>query len=138
MYTPAEPQILAQDFDKISSILEDITKIEGNEYVTFNHPVLIGSRAAKWHDPLFREPKDWNLVATASQSIILLNDIRSNNINLKDIKLVHYFGAGLKIIGECVESQTDETCNFEVEIASNKVNLREIKSNEFEKIDDNN
>ena len=43
----------------------------------------------------------------------------------------------LKIIGECIESQTDKNpINFEIELASDKVNLREMKSEKFEKFND--
>jgi hypothetical protein len=132
-----KPKILAQEFNKILLILNNILKTERKESTTSGCPVLIGSRAAKWHAPFFREPNDWDFVATVSQSNMLLKNISYNNLNFKSIKLVHYSGAGLKIIGECVESRTDEnSSNFEIELASDIVNFREMKSNEFEKFDD--
>ena len=63
--------------------------------------MLIGFRDAKWHVPSFREPDDWDLVATASQSTLFINKIMDKD-NLKNMKLIHYSGVGLKIIAECI------------------------------------
>ena len=60
-----KPQTLAHDADKISSILKKIIKNNDEDSTPLiDYPVLIGSRAAKWHIPSFREPNDWNLMAT--------------------------------------------------------------------------
>src|ERR1041384_7266029 len=111
-------QILAFRIDKILSILKNIIKHEGNplepDFSTVGCPVLIGSHAAKWHIPSFREPNDWDLVATASQSILFIDKIMTN-ARFKDIKLIYYLGTGLKIIGKCAESRADEnSIKFEV------------------------
>jgi len=87
------PQILAQNVNKILSILKNIKNENNIPPVDF--PVLIGSRAAKWHIPAFREPKDWDLVATPLQSTLFINKVMSN-ATFKDIKLIHYSGGGLK------------------------------------------
>src|SRR3954467_8797535 len=93
--------ILANKVGKILSILKNINESED----LIDYPVLIGSRAAKWHVPSFREPNDWDLVATSSQSASFINKVISNAA-FKDIKLIHYPGVGLKIVGICVELLT--------------------------------
>jgi hypothetical protein len=51
------PQILAYNYKKVSTILNNITKNENNTPL-IGYPVLIGSRAAKWHASSLREPDD--------------------------------------------------------------------------------
>src|SRR3954447_2655985 len=101
-----KPQTLASASCNILTILKNITEIEGNDSL-IDHPVLIGSRAAKWHVPSFREPNDWDLVATSSQSISFINQVMFHAI-LKDIKLMYYPDVGLKIVGNCIELLTDD------------------------------
>ena len=88
-----------------------------------DYPVLIGSRAAKWHIPSFREPNDWDFIATASQSALFIK--LATLIN--EIKLIHCnaYGVRLKIIGECVLSADKNPVRFEIEIVSDKINLKE-------------
>src|SRR5438067_13787803 len=110
-----KPQILSYDITKILSILKKIIWSEANPFAkvtepnfsTVGYPVLIGSRAAKWHVPSFREPNDWDLIATSSQSASFINKIMSNAA-FKDIKLIRYPGVGLKIVGNCCELLTDD------------------------------
>src|SRR5436190_3983333 len=99
-----KPQILARKANNILSILKNIINCEGGNPL-IDYPVLIGSRAAKWHVPSFREPNDWDLVATLSQSTSFINKVMSN-ATFKDIKLIHYPGVGLKIVGSCVEDDS--------------------------------
>ena len=106
------------------TILRNIIKDEGNppitsepDFFTVGYPVLIGSRAAKLHIPSFREPNDWDFIATASQSILFINMVTIT----KEINLTHYTGVGLKINGECefIDSSTDkDSINFEIELVS--------------------
>src|SRR3954471_21374101 len=103
--TGIKPKILAHQVDEILSILENIIEEEDSSLI--DYPVLIGSRAAKWHVPSFREPNDWDLVATSSQSTSFINKVMSNAA-FKDIKLIHYQGVGLKIVGICIELLTDD------------------------------
>jgi hypothetical protein len=128
----AKVQKLSFDKDQILTILKKIVKDEGNPSVIENetdfsiigYPVLIGSRAAKWHIPSFREPNDWDFIATASQSILFIT-----KFTVEEIKLIHYSGVGLKISGKCkyIDSSTDgSSINFEIELVSDKVNLREL------------
>lgn len=118
---------LAYDNIKILSILNNIVKDEGNQLVEpdfSGYPVLIGSRAAKWHVPSFREPNNWDFIATVSQSILLINKF----MNKKNMKLIYYSDVGLKIIGRCVEPYENEKyIGFEIELASDKVNFRKMK-----------
>src|SRR5438045_2724160 len=95
-----KPQILAHKANNILSILINIIGSEGGNSL-IDYPVLIGSRAAKWHVPSFREPNNWNLVATPSQSALFINKVMPN-ATFKDIKLIHYPDTGLKIIGDCI------------------------------------
>lgn len=53
-----EPQILADNYKKISTISNNITKNEDSTPL-IGYPVLIGSRAIKWHTTSFRQPNDW-------------------------------------------------------------------------------
>jgi hypothetical protein len=130
-----EPLTLAYNEDNILSILEYIVKYEKNppvvvsepNFSTIGYPVLIGSRAAKWYIPSFREPNDWDFIATASQSILLIKKIKT-----KSIKLIYYSDIGLKLIGKCIE-QNQDLVDFEVELASDKVNFKKVK---IEKSDD--
>src|SRR4051812_26336729 len=138
--TDIAPHILAHESSKILSILKNIIENEGSNPL-ISYPVLIGSRAAKWHVPSFREPNDWDLVATSSQSASFINKVISNAA-FKDIKLIHYPGVGLKIVGNCVELLTydadvsvtnsdqnlENSIGFDIELVSDKVNLRKIKS----------
>src|SRR3954447_1044849 len=123
--------ILANKVSKILFILKNIGESED----LIDCPVLIGSRAAKWHVPSFREPNDWDLIATPSQSILFINKAMTN-ATFKDIKLIHYPGAGLKIIGCCIELNTGNTdgssINFDIEVVSDKVDLRKMKLNKAE------
>src|SRR3954468_2206239 len=104
------PQTLADDKVQILSILKNIVNDEGNpsvvdDFSVIGYPVLIGSRAAKWHIPSFREPNDWDFIATASQSILFIN-----KITIEGMKLIYYPEVGLKIIGKFkyINSSTDE------------------------------
>src|SRR6266487_1666923 len=126
-----KPQILAHDARKILSILKKIIKNDEDNTPLIDYPVLIGSRAVKWHVPSFREPNDWDLVATISQSISFISKVKSSAA-IKDIKLIYYPGGGLKIIGECTEpSSTDrKSIIFDIELISDKVDLRKMKPNE--------
>src|SRR3954452_23017728 len=96
--------ILAREVDNILSILKNIIENEDDSPL-IDYPVLIGSRAAKWHALYFREPNDWDLVATPSQSILFINKVMLH-ATFKDIQLIHYPFAGLKIIGNCIELNT--------------------------------
>src|SRR2546423_9791251 len=117
-----KPQILSYDITKILSILKKIIWSEANplakvtepNFSNVGYPVLIGSRAAKWHVPSFCEPDDWDLVATASQSTLIINRVMAN-ANIKNMRLVYYSGVGLKIIAECIEMNANENfTKFEV------------------------
>jgi hypothetical protein len=122
-----KPQILAHKVNNVLSILKNIIKSEGGN-ILIDYPVLIGSRAAKWYVPSFREPNDWDLVATPLQSTSFINKVIPN-VTFKDIKLIHYPGAGLKIIGDCTELYTNKNpINFDIELVSNKVDFRKMKS----------
>src|SRR5436190_12401423 len=122
--TIIKPQTLANDEAQTLAILINIIEDEGNPLVVnfpaVGYPVLIGSRAAKWHIPSFREPNDWDFIATVTQTVLFINEIM-----IKEMKLIHYSGIGLKLIGECIESSTNKnSINFEVELVSDKVDFR--------------
>ncbi|RGB26017.1 hypothetical protein C1646_675133 [Rhizophagus diaphanus] len=117
--------ILASKVDQILSILKYIIKDDEDDSSLIDYPVLIGSTAAKWHHPSFREPKDWNLVATISQSILFINNVNSST-TFKNIKLIYYPGSGLKINGEFT-NKDESSIIFDIELVSNKVNLRKMK-----------
>ncbi|PKK72414.1 hypothetical protein RhiirC2_848421 [Rhizophagus irregularis] len=125
-----KPQTLAYNSKKILSILNNISKIDGGCTSLIKYPVLIGSRAAKWHVPFFREPNDWDLVATPSQSTLFINKAKSSNVTFKNIKLIHYPGGGLKLVGGCIDPFTNgKSINFNIELVSDKMDLRNMKSN---------
>ena len=130
MYNISNPRVLACKVNKILSILKNVDNSEEENPCVKDYPVLIGSTAAKWHIPSFREPKDWDLVTTPTQATSFINKIMPN-ATFKDIKLVRYPGAGLKIIGECIELHSSEDpVKFDIELASNKVDLRRMKLDE--------
>src|ERR1043165_3705959 len=112
-------QTLADDKITILSILKNIVKDEENPSVVENvtdfsvigYPVLIGSRAAKWHIPSFRKPNDWDFIATVSQSILFIV-----KATVEKIKLIYYSGVGLKIIGKFIDSTDENSINFEIEL----------------------
>src|SRR5581483_11317317 len=90
---PVEPKILSRKKIQTLEILRNIVKDEGNppvinkpDFSTIGYPVLIGSRSVKWHIPSFREPNDWDFIATASQSILFINMVTKT----KRINLTHY------------------------------------------------
>src|SRR5689334_22013694 len=107
-----KPNTLALNEIQTLTILRNIIKDEENppitsetDFFTVGYPVLIGSRAARWHIPFFREPNDWDFIATASQSVLFINMVTIT----KEINLTHYPGIGLKINGKCefADSSTD-------------------------------
>ncbi|GBB87802.1 hypothetical protein RclHR1_01430011 [Rhizophagus clarus] len=128
-----KPQILAYNSKKILKILtiiNNIVKVDGESTSLIKYPVLIGSRAAKWHVSSFREPNDWDLVATPSQSTLFINKVRMSGAScFENIKLIHYPGGGLKLVGGCINLFTSEKSNFDIELVSDKVDLRNVKSN---------
>ncbi|CAB4446961.1 unnamed protein product [Rhizophagus irregularis] len=132
--------ILASNDNDILHILEVINKDENDRTSLIDHPVLIGSRAAKWHIPFFRDPNDWDLIATISQSISFINIVIKSNAIFKYIKLIYYPGSGLKIVGKCIESFSFTGRNhgnpilFNIELVSDKVDFRKMNPNK--KIDD--
>ncbi|PKY42675.1 hypothetical protein RhiirA4_417661 [Rhizophagus irregularis] len=131
--------VLASKVDQILSILKYIIKDDENDSSLIDYPVLIGSTAAKWHHPSFREPKDWNLVATISQSILFINNVNSSSTTFKNIKLIYYQGSGLKINGEFT-NKNESSIIFDIELVSDKVDLRklkfEIKEKNYEESDE--
>lgn len=126
-----KPLILTCKVDKILSILKNIIKDEGVVKPIINYPVLIGSRAAKWHVPSFREPNDWDLIATPSQSTSFINKTMSF-ATFKDIKSIYYPDVGLKIVGSCIEHKDGNPISFDIELVSNKVDLRKMKVHKVE------
>lgn len=128
---------LASNADDVLYILKVIKEDEKDSTSLIDHPVLIGSRAAKWHISFFRDPNDWDLLATISQSIQFINMLKSNSI-FKYIKLIYYSGNGLKIVGKCIESSSFNGKNhenngnlilFNIELISDKVDFRKMKPN---------
>ncbi|GBC09941.1 hypothetical protein RclHR1_09210010 [Rhizophagus clarus] len=136
-----KPYILAHDSRKISTILKSIIENNENDTSFIDYPVLIGSRAAKWHVPSFRDPNDWDLVTTISQSISFIEKI-STNVTFENIKLVYYPEGGLKIIGKLNElfmHKVKSSIIFDIELISDKMDLRKMKLNEaliYDEIDD--
>ncbi|CAB4433698.1 unnamed protein product [Rhizophagus irregularis] len=104
------PQILAENYKKTLTILNNITKNEDNTPL-IDYPVLIGSRAVKWHISSFREPNDWDMVATPSQTTLFINKVKESGATFKNIKLIHYPGGGLKLVGDD-EDESDEDDNI--------------------------
>ena len=68
-----KPRVIANDVNKVLFILENIINNNEDNNPIIDYPVLIGSRAAKWHISSFREPNDWDLVTTLSQSISFIS-----------------------------------------------------------------
>ncbi|CAB4441119.1 unnamed protein product [Rhizophagus irregularis] len=69
---------------------------------------------------------------TISQSISIINEIKTSK-TFKYIKLVYYPGGGLKIIGEFIDryiSKDENSIIFDIELVSDKFNLKKMKSNE--------
>ncbi|PKK60889.1 hypothetical protein RhiirC2_792645 [Rhizophagus irregularis] len=100
-----KPQILADNYKEILIILNNIIKNEGN-IPLIDYPVLIGSRAAKWHIYSFREPNDWDLMATPLQTTSFINKVKEYNATFKYIKLIYYPGGGLILAGEYIDKYT--------------------------------
>ncbi|PKC63894.1 hypothetical protein RhiirA1_463167, partial [Rhizophagus irregularis] len=115
------PQILADNYKKILTILNNIIKNEDNNPL-IDYPVLIGSRAAKWHIFSFREPNDWDLMATPLQTTLFINKIKESNATFKNIKLIYYPGGGLKLAGEYIDQYTTDKklISFDIELVSEK------------------
>ncbi|PKY52624.1 hypothetical protein RhiirA4_470375 [Rhizophagus irregularis] len=137
------PQILADNYKKILIILNNIIKNEDNNSL-IDYPVLIGSRAAKWHIISFREPNDWDLMATPIQTTLFINKVKESNATFKNIKLIYYPGGGLKLAGKYIDqySADKKLISFDIELVSEKVDLRNMKSifednsEDNEKVDD--
>ncbi|CAB4489861.1 unnamed protein product [Rhizophagus irregularis] len=137
------PQILADNYKKILIILNNIIKNEDNNSL-IDYPVLIGSHAAKWHIISFREPNDWDLMATPLQTTLFINKVKESNATFKYIKLIYYPGGGLKLAGKYIDQYTADKklISFDIELVSEKVDLRNMKSifednsEDNEKVDD--
>jgi hypothetical protein len=131
-------KILAKDCKKVLNILNNIIKDEDNAPF-IDYPVLIGSQAAKWHIPPFREPNDWDLIATPSQTTLFIKQVKESSATFNSIKLIYYPGGGLKLIGMYnVEQFTDgKPISFDIELVSNKVDLRNMKSTNKKENDEN-
>ncbi|RGB32963.1 hypothetical protein C1646_762279 [Rhizophagus diaphanus] len=125
----ANPQILADNYKKILTILNNIIRNDDNSPL-IDYPVLIGSRAAKWHIFSFREPNDWDLMATPLQTTLFINKVKESNATFKNIKLIYYPGGGLKLAGEYIDQYTADKklISFDIELVSEKVDLRNMKS----------
>ncbi|CAB4489864.1 unnamed protein product [Rhizophagus irregularis] len=124
-----KPQILADNYKEILIILNNIIKNEGN-IPLIDYPVLIGSRAAKWHIYSFREPNDWDLMATPLQTTLFINKVKEYNATFKYIKLIYYPGGGLILAGEYIDKYTADKklISFYIELVSEKVDFRNMKS----------
>ncbi|GBC02369.1 hypothetical protein RclHR1_00460007 [Rhizophagus clarus] len=124
-----KPRILTNNNKKILFILNKIIENE-NDTSFIDYPVLIGSRAAKWHSLSFREPNDWDLVATPKQTALFIKKlITSAKFN---IKLIYYPKGGLKLVGEYIEtsaSENEKPISFDIELVSDRVDLRNMKPN---------
>ncbi|CAB4433703.1 unnamed protein product [Rhizophagus irregularis] len=130
------PQILSENYKKILTILNNITKNEDNTPL-IDYPVLIGSRAVKWHISFCREPNDWDMVATPLQTTLFINKVKESGATFKNMKLIHYPGGGLKLVGEYIDQLTDKKLiSFDIELVSEKVDLRNMKSNMNESDED--
>ncbi|RGB24516.1 hypothetical protein C1646_772983 [Rhizophagus diaphanus] len=121
-------QILANNCKKILTILNNIIKNEGNNSLV-DYPVLIGSRAAKWHIFSFREPNDWDLMATPLQTTLFINKVKESNATFKNIKLIYYPGGGLKLAGKYIDNYTADKkfISFDIELVSEKMDFRNMK-----------
>ena len=60
-----------------------------------------------------------------------------DNENLKNMKLIHYSGVGLKIIAEYIERKANKSINIEVELASDRVDLRKMINEVMDKKEGN-
>ncbi|RGB26022.1 hypothetical protein C1646_770985 [Rhizophagus diaphanus] len=132
--------ILATNANDVIYALKVINNDEKDSTSLINHPILIGSRAAKWHISFFLDPNDWDLMATIPQSISFINIVIQSNAIFDYIKLIYYPGSGLKIVGKCIESSSFTDRNhgnpilFNIELVSDKVDFRKMNPNK--KIDD--
>ncbi|GBC06413.1 hypothetical protein RclHR1_06810002 [Rhizophagus clarus] len=124
-----KPRILAVNCEQILIILNNIIKNKDDTSL-IGYPVLIGSRAAKWHSPSFRDPNDWDLIATPLQTTFFINKVKESSVTFDNIKLIHYPKGGLKLVGGCIEQSTDgKSISFDIEIVSDKMDLRNMKQN---------
>ncbi|CAB4395815.1 unnamed protein product [Rhizophagus irregularis] len=129
-----KPQILADNYKEILIILNNIIKNEGN-IPLIDYPVLIGSRAAKWHIYSFREPNDWDLMATPLQTTSFINKVKEYNATFKYIKLIYYPGGGLILAGENMKSifEGNSEDNMKVDDMQDDDEINKI---EFERFND--
>ena len=67
--TDIKPQTIAYDILKTLSFLKNIVKNEGNSLVIVTEPDF---STIQYPVPSFREPNDWDLITTASQSILFI------------------------------------------------------------------
>ncbi|RGB34765.1 hypothetical protein C1646_760143 [Rhizophagus diaphanus] len=71
-----KPQTLAYNSKKILSILSNISKIDGDCTSLIKYPVLIGSRAAKWH--LLKYVSCEDLIYQAQFFVLYLSNMANN------------------------------------------------------------
>jgi hypothetical protein len=134
-----KPQLLANNYKKILTILSNIPKNITKNTPLIRYPVLIGSQAVKWHFSSFREPNDWDLVATPLQTTLFINKVKESSAIFNNIQLIYYPRGGLKLFGAYNDKFTDrKPIRFDIELVSDKVDFRNMKSNEKNSEDLNN
>ncbi|CAG8648042.1 7206_t:CDS:2 [Acaulospora morrowiae] len=108
------PKLLTSNIDEALEILKDWKDLESN--LDDNLPILIGSRAAKYHLPSFRETNDWDLVVTVSQTIELLSSFIIGSIG--SFQMLFYKGIGVKIHGY-YKSSKKNSFTFDLDLVTN-------------------
>ncbi|CAB4395821.1 unnamed protein product [Rhizophagus irregularis] len=83
-------------------------------------------------------------MATPLQTTLFINKVKESNATFKYIKLIYYPGGGLKLAGKYIDQYTADKklISFDIELVSEKVDLRNMKSifednsEDNEKVDD--
>ncbi|CAJ0905463.1 4534_t:CDS:2 [Entrophospora sp. SA101] len=128
--------LVATDFNQtgsdINNAVDVLTKLpdpipKNTNIATFQHPILIGSQAARYHFPSFQNPIDWNIIATPSQAINWLNSLKTKHKT--ETKMVYYKNICIKIQLKCTINNVkgiEDIYNYNIEVVIGPHDMKEI------------
>ncbi|CAJ0839686.1 22011_t:CDS:2, partial [Entrophospora sp. SA101] len=127
--TELQPIELGSDINNAVDVLTKLPDpIPKNTNITsFQHPILIGSQAARYHFPSFQNPIDWNIIATPSQAINWLNSLKTKHKT--ETKMVYYKNICIKIQLKCTINNVkgiEDIYNYNIEVVIGPHDMKEI------------
>nr|CAG8583862.1 2005_t:CDS:2 [Entrophospora candida] len=121
----------------IKNAIDILTKLpdpipKNTDIASYQHPILIGSQAAKYHVPSFRDPVDWDIIATPSQTSNWLNSLKTKHE--VELEMDYYKDICIKIQATCTVNVKgiEDVYNYDVEVVIGPHDMKEIINQEIE------